>query len=204
MPPVNRYTVAFMNDDGNAYPQLSDFPSPEAREKFENTFLFLGWTSSLRGLFQCLHWRPESLFKLPNRREGERLPLLESLFRYNTVHLFQLPLLLYMLCPNSWSSAPSSIYRTRSLQSRILKERGNFRGWGPWSEKWTTATASVFRSTMHTLAQPTSLLRLPYKTQHKCQCPGPANPMPLNRSAIVYKATRTFLIAGRLLSHRIL
>lgn len=126
MPPVNRYTVAFMNDDGNAYPQLSDFPSPEAREQFENTFLFLGWTSSLRGLFQCLHWRPESLFKLPNRREGEHLPLRESLFRYNTVHLFQLPLLLYMLCPNSWSSAPSSIYRTRSLQSRILKERVTF------------------------------------------------------------------------------
>ena len=41
MAPVNRCTVAFMDGDGSASRQLSDFPTAVIREEFENYLLSL-------------------------------------------------------------------------------------------------------------------------------------------------------------------
>jgi hypothetical protein len=41
MAPVNRCIVAFMDGDGSASRQLSDFPTAEKREEFENYLLSL-------------------------------------------------------------------------------------------------------------------------------------------------------------------
>jgi hypothetical protein len=39
MPPVNLLTVVYVSGDGSAICQLSDFPSAEARQNFENYLL---------------------------------------------------------------------------------------------------------------------------------------------------------------------
>jgi hypothetical protein len=39
MPPVNRLTVVYIFGDGSAIRQLSDFPTAEARQNFENYLL---------------------------------------------------------------------------------------------------------------------------------------------------------------------
>ena len=44
MTPVNRCIVAFMDGNGDASRQLSDFPTAEKREEFENYLLHLGAT----------------------------------------------------------------------------------------------------------------------------------------------------------------